>query len=705
MQRVLIVLAACLVLIAAALAGSLTSQAYLERWSLKNELLADAAEKASVAAELLGALPYPMERLANAWALVMGGRFHDIHEYAWNDEILAMNQFAGVITSATEAVVSGMDTETEGTAIVVYNPLGIARQDVVEAAVPFPAAPKAVRVFGPAGVEVPAQLAEGGRVLFLANVPSAGYAVYDVQSAGAPGPIASKLAVTDSTLENERYLVKLDERGDVAGIYDKSIRRDLLAAPVRLAIGTIDSDDATRMPRTYVGADRIVPPPPNAPPGVALRPRIPADPPKVRIAEGGPVRVAIEVTRETEGSRFTETIRLAAGDAGNRVEFDNAIHWQTKDADLKVVFPLSPTATVLSGGKPASEENGENTLRLTLIRTPGTAVQDLGNHEILFGLAGHKGDWRQEQTDWQALRLNQPPIAFIASKHAGALGRTFSLVSVSTGRVRVMAVKKAGKGDEVIVRLVEADGLPQANVQVKFATPVVGAREVNGAEEPAGPATVAEGALMASFAKYQPRTFAVKLAPPAVKLSPVKSQPVKLAYDALPAGKLPATLTWGAVRFQLAPALAARGQSIELPPGHISRAYVLAAADGDQTATFRIGEKSVDLTVQNGGGFIGAPGYIKRADVGWFTARGAYEYLFVYPIDVPAGARTLTLPDNGRIRVVSISVADEPATVAPAQPLYDTLERSENAAKLARLLRQMLFRERVTFGGSLHLSK
>ena len=77
-------------------AGSLTSEAYLKRWNRKNELLADAAEKASVAAELLGGRPYPLDRLNNAWTLVMGGQFHDItpgtstpkaYEFSWNDEV------------------------------------------------------------------------------------------------------------------------------------------------------------------------------------------------------------------------------------------------------------------------------------------------------------------------------------------------------------------------------------------------------------------------------------------------------------------------------------------------------------------------------------------------------------------------------------------------------------------------------------------
>src|SRR6185503_6007197 len=105
------------------------------------------------------------------WTLVMGGQFHDIlpgtatpkaFEFSWNDDVIAMNQFAGVLTSATEAISSELDTRGKGTAVVVYNPLNIAREDVVEATVSFPGGvPRAVRVFGPDGEEVPAQVNGG----------------------------------------------------------------------------------------------------------------------------------------------------------------------------------------------------------------------------------------------------------------------------------------------------------------------------------------------------------------------------------------------------------------------------------------------------------------------------------------------------------------------------------------------------------------
>jgi alpha-mannosidase len=317
-------------------AGSLTSQAYHKRWVRQNEMLADAAEKASLAAEWLGGIPYPRQRLTDAWTLALGGHFHDTaagtatpraYEFAWNDDVIAMNQFAGVLTSATQAVAAGLNTEGKGQAVVVYNSLNVPREDVVEATLSFAGGqPKAVRVTGPDGKETPSQL-EGDQVLFLAKVPAVGYAVYDVQPAVAPAR-NSALRVTESSLENARYRVQLDANGDVASIFDKQLGKELLAAPVRLAISTdaprqwpawnMDFEDEQRAPRTYV-----------------------AGPAKVRIVENGPVRVAVEVSREAEGSKFVQTIRLAAGDAGNRVEFANAIDWRTLASNVKAVFALS----------------------------------------------------------------------------------------------------------------------------------------------------------------------------------------------------------------------------------------------------------------------------------------------------------------------------------------------------------------------------
>lgn len=764
-------------------AGSLTSQAYQKRWIRKQELLAQSAEEASVAAEWLGARHYPLERMNDAWTLAMGAHFHDLaagtatpksYEFAWNDDVIALNQFAGILTSATEGVSAALNTQTNGVPIVVFNPVNIAREDVVEAAVDFPGGlPKAVHVVGADGKETQAQISDG-KVLFLAKVPSVGYAVYEVESA-ANGGSNSQLKASENSLENQYYRVTVNSDGNVSSIYDKSLRKELLAAPARLAISydnpeqwpawNMDWDQEQAAPKAYVGG-----------------------PAKVRVVENGPVRVALEVSRETAGSSFVQTIRLSAGDAGKRVEIGNVVDWNTKESNLKATFPLTssnrmatynwdigtierPTAeprkfevashqwidvtdmngefgaTILTDCKNGSDKPNDNTIRLTLIRTPGTrggyhdqATQDIGHHEFIYGITGHSSDWHTAQTDWQGQRLNDPLIAFQTSKHTGALGRDFSLLKVDNPRIRVFALKKAEHGDELIIRMVELDGKPQPNVKISFAAPISAAREVNGQEQPVGSATVTGGALVTSFSAYQPRTFAIKLASSSNKVPGVRSAPVKLDYEvaaasnngahtkdgfdgkgnALPAEMLPNEITFQDVKFQLAPAksgspnaIMGKGQQINLPEGRFDRLYILAAsADGDQKAAFEVGGKSVELNIEDWGGFIGQwddrqwsksgadddygqmtglrPGYIKRADLAWYcshhhNAAGEnvayrYSYLFAYAIDLPTGAKSIKLPDNDKIRILAMSAAEVNPVAVPAQPLYDVLPLTRSAA-------------------------
>ncbi len=787
-------------------AGSLTSQAYQKRWNHKNELLADAAERASVAAEWLGGRAYPRKRLNDAWTLVMGGQFHDIaagtatpksYEYSWNDDVIAMNQFAGVLTSATEAVASALDTRVKGTAIIVYNPLSIAREDVVETSIDVPF-DHDVRVFGPDHKLVPSQH-EHGMVIFEAKVPAVGWAVYGVSDAGVRSRIPRagdsvlhaqlRQRIVDfvpmdaATLENARYRVTIYPNGDLASIVDKNTTRELLSSPAGLALQTeaphdwpawnMDWADQEKEPRGFVGG-----------------------PASFEVVEDGAVRVAVQVTREYEGSHFVQTIRLAAGDAGNRIEIDNAIDWKTEAAALKATFPLiisNPLATynwevgtiqrgnndekkfevashewfdlsdshggvtILSDSKYGSDKPDDHTLRLTLLYTPGLgangraysdqASQDWGHHDFIYGLASHAGDWRSEGTDWQALRLSQPLIAFVSAKHAGTLGRKFSLMRVSNPRVRVLAMKKAESGNEVIVRLVELDGKPQNDVRIGFAANAIAAREVNGQEMPIGKARIVDGRVVASFSPYQLRTFAVRLAATPVRSHPPRSQPVALPYDrvvssrdgsrsapgfnaagrAIPGEMLPREIDYAGIRFHLpsdgkANAVVAHGQAIALPAGDHKRFYLLAASsEGDQIANFIINDKSFPLTIQNWTGYIGqwdnrlwatkqetlpprpdappnaparqrtatvfnglTPGFIKRAPIAWFashrhTADGAnepyaYSYLFAYAIDLPDGARTLTLPDDDKIRVLAATVSTENFPIQEAQPLYELFD-------------------------------
>ncbi len=772
-------------------AGSLTSQSAHKVWNRQNELLADAAEKAALTAEWLGGPRYPRQRLNRAWALVMGGQFHDIQagtatpksfEYSWNDDLLAMNQFQDVLQSSVQSIASAMDTRGTGTSVVVYNPLNIEREDVVEVWIPNRVG--RLHAVDSEGVERDAQVidreADRAKVIFLAKVPPVGFATYAITQEEPRLGFSKLTRVSESALESSHYKVSIDQNGDISSIFDKKLNKELLSAPARLAFQTekphdwpawnMDWEDQKKPPRGYVDG-----------------------PAKVRLVERGPVRVAIEITREAEGSKFVQTIRLATGDAGNRIEIVNAIDWKSKEAALKAVFPLTaanPNATynwdigtlqrgnndekkfevashqwfdltdasgkfgttILTGPKYGSDKPDDRTLRLTLVYTPGLGggisypdqtTQDWGHHDFTYGITSHAGDWQAAQADWQAYRLDQPLIAFPTEKHPGALGKSVSLFNAGNPRVRLLAMKKAEDSNEIIVRMVETSGKPLANVQLAFAAPVISAREVNAQEQPLGAAKVVAGKIATSFSAFQPRTFAVKLAPSAARAAQHRSVPIRIAanvstatpaatrssiaFDAkgnsLPSEMLPQVVERNGVSFALLPAqvgqanaITPRGEEIALPAGNFKRVHILAAsADGDQPAEFTIGGAKVSATVQDWGGYIGqwdnrvwnkrqipiatrpgapepppgapprsktvmevakvTPAFIKPAPVAWFashhhTAEGkdaaySYSYLFAYDFDLPAGTKSIHLPDNAAVRILAISVSGDAKSPSP----------------------------------------
>src|SRR5262249_11578997 len=238
--------------------GCYTSQAAMKRFNRENELLANAAEQAAVAAELAAGLPYPRERLREAWIRMLWHQFHDdltgtsipqAYQFSWNDELVSANQFAGVLTSSVSAVASKLDTRGEGIPLIVYNPLAWYNQAPAEATVQFKGkAPATIHVVDTLTNEtVPTQILERNgdtaRILFLAHVTSTSFKVFRA----VPGAVTVRgdpfLRVSDSTVENGFYKVEIDKNGDIASILDKLRSQELLKAPIRLELRDDPSPD------------------------------------------------------------------------------------------------------------------------------------------------------------------------------------------------------------------------------------------------------------------------------------------------------------------------------------------------------------------------------------------------------------------------------------------------------------------------------
>ncbi len=757
-------------------AGSMTSESFMKRANRKNEELARSAEEASVMADWMGGANYPFGKINSAWELVLGSQFHDIlpgtstvraYEYAWNDEFIAMNTFSEVLKNAVGNITSGLNTQADGRAIVVYNPVPHSREDVVTATLEFAKRPEGVKVTDKDGNTLPTQIlsSDGNKmtIIFLAKLPPAGLAVFDLQETKDQQP-ASELMVTDRTLENKFLKVTLDEKGNIAGIYDKRAHREALSMPATLDFQhespsqwpawNMDWDDRKNPPFDYMDKDVTM-----------------------RIAENGPVRVAIEVSKKGQNSEITQLISLAGGEAGKVIVVSNKIDWQSRAVSLKAAFHTSVTnefatyslntaavqrttnnevkyevpgrqwidltdrpnnygISILEDCKYGSDKPDNSTLRLTLMYTPKAnsyvyqGTQDWGIHDVKYGIYPHVGDWRYAETPWEGHFLNNPPIAFETSKHAGELGKEFSFIEINSGQVDLMALKKAEESDYYIVRVNELYGKDANDIRISFPGKITDAYEVNGQEQRIGNADFSGGTLNLNMTRFAIRSFAIKLdGAPATLFRPQQTS-LDLVYNedgfsfdsdrgdgnitgnmTMPAELIPGEVVSEDIAFRIGSTkdgqknmLSANGQKIDLPAGNYNKLYLLAAATGDVTGTIRVGDKKYDINFQEWTGFVGQHysrdlyfnnlkvaaiknAFTKRDNIAWFVSHRHnpesndaynYSYLYKYEIDIPEGTRSVTLPSDKRIKIFAVTVANNRKDNArPLQLLYDDFRNNK----------------------------
>ena len=662
-------------------AGSLTSQAFMKRMNRKNELLASSSELVSVTADWMGVASYPFRKLNDAWNLVLGSQMHDIlpgtsipkaYEYAWNDEFVAANGFAEALKNGLSSISAKLNTKTAGRAVVVYNPVYREREDVVFAELEYAVLPQSVGVFDKkTGKEVPSQIVERAEnkltILFLADMPSAGVKVYDVrETSGFAKPTG--LSVTNNTLENTYYKVKIAPNGDIVSIFDKKASRELLAKPARLEFlsetpkewpaWNMDWKDRQKPPIDFMDKDA-----------------------RLTVVEQGPVRVTLKVQRKGQNSEITQFYSLAAGEAGKRLEISNKIDWQSRAVSLKASFPLTVSnknatynlgvgtisrgnndekkfevpskewfdltdesgtygVTILEDCKYGSDKPDDSTVRLTLLYTPGInlpawqwtmyqSTQDWGIHDVRYAVYGHKGDWRKGESAWQARFFNQPLMAFESTKHDGGLSESFSMISIDRPEAGLMAFKKMESGEGYVIRVNELSGKEVKNIQVTLPAEVIDAYEINGQEKRIADVKFTKNGIRFDLSPYTIRSFAVKLK--GTDMTAISQQPVEIPYNAdaisfdenredgimfngrsLPAELLPDFIESEGIRFKIGSkedeqnnAVVCGGQTIPLPAGSYTKLYLLAAAANDTRADFYVDGQPTKLGIQRWTGYVG----------------------------------------------------------------------------------------------------
>ncbi|MCH5191529.1 MAG: alpha-mannosidase [Oscillospiraceae bacterium] len=630
-------------------AGCYTSRTVGKRWNKRNEQLADAAERTCSAAAWLGAGRYPAEVLDTSWKRVIAHQFHDditgtsvqrAYKRSWNDYMLSLNQFAGEYENAVSSVASMMTVpEAQGIAVVVSNTVDMPVLDFAECNVDLPKGTKCVKVQDENGNEVPSQYSNG-KVIFTANVQGNSLSVYTVTPASEPYREETGLFVSEKTLENRKYKIKLNGNGDIASIFDKNLNKELLSAPISMDVHKYNGHFI--FPAWELDYKEVSAPPVGK-----------ASAPKIYIEESGSARAVIKTVRRYKESVFTQ--RIILGESSETVRIENEIEWNCKRSLLKTPFSFTVSneqasydlgVGVIKRGVntpnlyevPAqnwadisSEEFGvsvfseckygwdhptADTLRLTGIHTPEfwyrpdskQHLLDLGKNRYAFGIFSHSGEQLTETQHHGAL-FSRPLCVFEALQgNKGPLPSSFTFASLNENGVMIKAIKKEQNGDRTVVRFAELQGKEHKNVRLKIGDGVLSAQEILATEEYVKDAKVENGELVFDIMPYAPKSFALTLKPFDGKKIPASATPVKIPFNenvtssfehkksgilaghTIPGELFPKKVYCKDTAFELSSeksnALSCRGQTIPLPEGTKSVSLLITSRGGDKNCVF-----------------------------------------------------------------------------------------------------------------------
>lgn len=531
--------------------GTYTSQARSKRANRKCEVRLHDAEFLAAWAALRGDRPYPHDPLRRAWELLCLNQFHDILPGASISQVYvdSMRDYteiericAEVRADSLEALDRSMPSQAD---IAVYNPTSFERAEVIELSTAVLDTASGVSTLD--GVVLATQATDRGTLVAVPAVEPYGYlALQSRPTAGdAPPTAAVAVAVASSqdahTLENSMLRVTFDKAGDIVGLYDKRIDRELLPAGQRANQWQAFEDrpldwDAWDLDIFY--DEKPWPVEPAA---------------SVTVIERGPLRAGLEIRRRVLNSEIVQQVSMYGDSA--RVDFATRVDWKERHVVLKVAFPvdvLSPKATfdiqwgnverpthrntswdwarfescahkwvdLSEGGFGSSLLNDckyghdirDNVIRLTILRgaTFPDPQADLGEHQFTYSLFPHQGDWRNGTVP-AAYALNDPLIARrVQGERTDTAGAAAgSLISASAGNVVIETIKQAEDGDGLIVRLYENERT-SGPVALRAGFPVAAAHECNILEEHEADLDVQDRHVSLAMAPYQIATIRLR---------------------------------------------------------------------------------------------------------------------------------------------------------------------------------------------------
>ena len=148
-------------------------------------------------------------------------------------------------------------------------------------------------------------------------------------------------------------------------------------------------------------------------------------------------------------------------------------------------------------------------MRLTLLRAPvyPDPVCDKGEHDFVYSILPHAGDWRCAETVHKAYELNVPLMTQVGTGSAGTAS-TCSFACIPQNHVILDTIKGAEDGDGLIVRVYESHGA-RGKVDIHFEFALKDAFECNLMEENEREVDVDGCSLHFTVESYEIKTFRI----------------------------------------------------------------------------------------------------------------------------------------------------------------------------------------------------
>jgi alpha-mannosidase len=547
--------------------GVFTTQAETKkRIRHTEETLLDAEKYASLA-HLYGRA-YPQEEFTGAWKGLLFDQFHDImpgsgiavnYLDAKRDLAIAEQTGNDILSRSLQEISARINTQQNGTPVVVFNSLSWPRKDVIEVQAQLSATTSAIEVVDSTSKVVPSQLLSNDpdthRVTFLlqASTPAFGYATFLVRPTQKPAPATSTLQASSDGLENEFIRLRVDRlSGCITSLYDKRGNHESLAAattdtggPKKQVCGNLLQAFVDK-PKEYDAW--------NIDPDFEKQYWNLDQADEVKLLEAGPLRAAIRVTHHFQNSSFIQDITMYSGVP--RVDVKMQTEWNEKHILLKVTFPVNvqsekatyeipfgsverPTTrytpeeqaqfevpaqhwadlsdaqhglSLLNDCKYGYDAKG-NVLRLSLLRSPAwpDPHADEGHHEFTYSLYPHSGTWREANTVRAGYELNYQPRAQQIQNHSGNLPPVHSFVAIGPGDVVLTATKWSEEGDVMILRFYEWAG-NEGDITLTLPAGAQSAAETNLIEQSIGDLPLTKNAITVHTKPYEIKTVAVRFA-------------------------------------------------------------------------------------------------------------------------------------------------------------------------------------------------